>query len=248
MLSEYLLPYMVRIAPGLVLGGASLVALRRHAPPVRIFVYILIFVLTRDAMTPMGLWEFGATSAFWLRFTAPAPILVIQGITSALLVVAMHAGDPEVRKYVEWFAGTRPAAIIEGMVGALVVAAPLLIWYRLVPIETRGGVVATGLLPAVLVVALLGNLYEEVLFRGYLQGYLETGCGMGRYRAGITSGLLFGLGHGFLALTVTAVGWPVLLFATYEGIVCGVIRARRGVVAAVLTHGLAIFLLASGLV
>jgi uncharacterized protein len=99
----------------------------------------------------------------------------------------------------------------------------------------------------VLVVALLGNLYEEVLFRGYLQGYLQTGCGMGRYRAGIASGLLFGLGHSFLALTVTAVGWPVLLFATHEGIVCGVIRARRGVAAAVVTHGLAIFVLASGL-
>ena len=45
--------------------------------------------------------------------------------------------------------------------------------------------------PSVLVVALLGNLYEEVLFRGYLQGYLQTGCDMGRYRAGVTSGLLF---------------------------------------------------------
>lgn len=248
MLSAYLLPYMVRILPGMMLGVASLVALRRHAPSVRIFVYILIFILTRDAMTPMGLWEFGATNAFWLRFTAPGPILVILGITSALLVVAMQTLDPEVRGYVEWFVGPRAGSVLEGIGGALLVAAPLLIWYLFVPIETRGGVVATGLLPAVLVVALLGNLYEEVLFRGYLQGYLETGCGMGRYQAGITSGLLFGLGHSFLALTVTAVGWPILLFATYEGIVCGVIRARRGVAAAVLTHGLAIFLLASGLV
>ena len=248
MLSEHLFPYMARILPGLVLGGACLVALRRRAPSVRIFVYILIFILTRDAMTPLGLWEFGATNGFWLRFTAPGPILIILGITSALIVVAMQTGDPEVREYVEWFVGPRPAAVFEGIAGALLVAAPLCLWYLFVPIEARGGVVATGLLPAVLVLALLGNLYEEVLFRGYLQGYLQTAGAMGRYRAGITSGLLFGLGHSFLALTVTAVGWPILVFATYEGIVCGVIRARRGVAAAVLTHGLAIFVLASGLV
>ena len=50
-------------------------------------VYILIFILTRDAMTPMGLWEIGATNAFWLRFTAPGPILVILG-TAFLLSIA----------------------------------------------------------------------------------------------------------------------------------------------------------------
>jgi uncharacterized protein len=124
MLIEYLVPYMARIAPGLVLGVACLVALRRWAPPVRVFVYILVFVLTRDAMTPLGLWEFGATDVFWLRFAAPGPFLIILGITSALIVVAMQAGDPETREYVEWFVGRRTRAILEGIAGALVVAAP----------------------------------------------------------------------------------------------------------------------------
>ena len=248
MLIEYLIPYSLRILPGVLLGVACLIALRKSAPSVRIFVYIVIFILVRDAMTPLGLWDFGATDAFWLRFTAPGPVLVAMGITSALIVVAMQMADPELRSFVRWFTGSRVTATLEGLFGAVLVTAPILVWYAFVPIELRGGAVATRLIPAVMVTALLGNLYEETLFRGYLQGYLETRAQMGRYKAGVSSGLLFGLGHSFLALTVTAVGWPVLAFATYEGIVCGIVRARRGVFAAVLTHGLAIFVLASGLV
>lgn len=103
---------------------------------------------------------------------------------------------------------------------------------------------ATSLLPAIAVLAFAGNLLEEVLFRGALQGHLEPVTSP--VRAAVLSGLLFAGGHVFLASTVTDLWWPVLAFTAYEGLVCAFLRRRRGVIAATFADGGAIFLLASG--
>ena len=50
-----------------------------------------------------------------------------------------------------------------------------------------------------------------------------------------------------LALTVTDVGYPLLLFALYEGVIAGLVAMKYGVIPAALTHGLAIFIISSGL-
>jgi hypothetical protein len=47
---------------------------------------------------------------------------------------------------------------------------------------------------------------------------------------------------------VTDVGWPLLLFTLYEGLICAFLRMYRGVIPAACAHGVAIFLLGSGLV
>ncbi|MEE1943192.1 hypothetical protein V1L54_27960 [Streptomyces sp. TRM 70361] len=46
---------------------------------------------------------------------------------------------------------------------------------------------------------------------------------------------------------MTGAGWPLLLFALHEGLICAFLRNARGVTAAALAHGLAVFLLGSGL-
>ena len=127
------------------------------------------------------------------------------------------------------------------------VVLPLFITYRFVPIELRGGEVATGLIIPILLVTLLGNFLEEVLFRGYLQGYLEQKAGFSPLRAAVASGVGFAFGHIFLAVTVTNAGLNLLLFALYEGVIAGLVRMKYGVIPATLTHGFAIFLLTSGL-
>lgn len=93
---------------------------------------------------------------------------------------------------------------------------------------------------------LAGNLLEEVLFRGYLQGRLVQV--MTPVRAAVLSGMLFAACHVYLAITVTSVGWPLLAFTLWEGWICVFLRLWRGVVLAALAHGLAIYLLSSGLV
>lgn len=85
-----------------------------------------------------------------------------------------------------------------------------------------------------------------MLFRGYLYGWLTGREGMAPVAAALVSGVFFSFGHVFLALNVTDVGVGLLVFALWEGCLAGLVRSRFGVVPAVLTHGLAVFLLASG--
>ena len=44
------------------------------------------------------------------------------------------------------------------------------------------------------------------------------------------------------------VGWPLLAFTLWEGLICAFLRMRRGVIPAAIAHGLAIFLLSCGLI
>lgn len=74
-----------------------------------------------------------------------------------------------------------------------------------------------------------------------MQGYLEQH--VTPLRAALGSGVAFAACHGFLALSVTQLGWPVLLFTLIEGLACALVRMRYGVLAATLTHGAAILLI-----
>lgn len=84
-----------------------------------------------------------------------------------------------------------------------------------------------------------------MLFRGFLQGRMESE--VGPVRAALFSAVCFAACHAFLASTVTDIGWPLLAFTLYEGLICAFLRLRWGVLPAALAHGLAIFLLASGI-
>ena len=101
------------------------------------------------------------------------------------------------------------------------------------------------LLPALLYMALAGNFLEELLFRGFLQSKLQKQTSP--TRAALLSGLLFAVAHVFLASTVTNVGVLLLVFVAIEGIVCAFVYKRYGLISAAITHGIAIFMLASGI-
>jgi hypothetical protein len=238
--------YLVRLLPGILLGLALLAVLRGRLLPLRLAVYIGLFILIRDVMTPLGLWRLGPEAGLWLRFHPDPLLLVLLGLGSLSLVLAMNLYDREARSLLVWFRGPPSRGLLVGIGCAALVACPVLILYHFVPLDQRGGAVARSLLPALLVMTLLGNLYEEVLFRGYLQGYLEKHLTAAWWTPALLAGLAFGFGHSFLALAVTEVGWTLLAFATWEGIWAGLVRARYGILPATLTHGLAIFLLTGG--
>ncbi|GAA3929568.1 hypothetical protein GCM10023085_08680 [Actinomadura viridis] len=247
MLSD-LLEYGLRTAPGLALFGVCYALVRRDRDPLlRIAVLILGFVLLRDAMTPLGFWRFGVTDggAAWLRFTDDWRVLAVFAASTLALTAAVLRLDPGLRSLVRW--GTPdPATLAWGAAGGVLAAGPVLLLATLQPLHERGGEVAATLLPMLLVFALAGNLLEEVLFRGFLQGRLDET--FGATRAALLSGLLFAACHSFLASTVTDVGASLLLFTLYEGLICAFLRNRRGVIASTVAHGLAIFLLAGALV
>src|SRR5204863_165085 len=118
--------------------------------------------------------------------------------------------------------------------------------YQYTDIDARGGAVPARTVPAVLVFALLGNLFEETIFRGYVYGHLAQS--MTPTEAAIASGVVFAFCHIYLALTVTGVGYPLLAFTLWEGVIAGLVGSRGGVLSSTLTHGGAIFLLSSGLI
>jgi hypothetical protein len=244
-----ILQYLLTLMPGLVLATVLFLVLRRAHPLLHLFLFITLFIFTRDAMTPLGLWRIGREGFLWIRFIPDPVTLLLLSLSSVGFVILMQTASPDLAALVQWFEGNRFLGILVGIAGAVLAALPLLLVYAFgVPIGERGGVVPLSLLPFILLITLAGNLYEEVLFRGYLYGWLTRREEMQPDLAGLVSGIFFSFGHVFLAFNVTDVGISVLAFALWEGCLAGLVRSRFGLVPAVLTHGLAVFLLTSGVV
>jgi membrane protease YdiL (CAAX protease family) len=234
--ASLLLGYLLFILPAGLLALVLLMALPRALAGARLGVHILFFIFARDAMSPAGFWQLGAGS---MRLTAPASVLLALASMSAALFVGVAWLERAT-----WCKGLRiGAALLWGTAGAAVitvVAAALKAGAGLPSLPVPD---ASTLVP-VLVFALLGNAYEELLFRGMLQQRLMARMTAGR--AAIVSGALFSLCHAWLAMFVTRTGLPVLVFTLIEGVVAGLVYGRAGLPAATLAHGLAIFALAIG--
>lgn len=240
--------YLLMLIPGLALAAVLFLFLRRAHPLLHLFLFIFVFIFTRDAMTPLGLWQIGNESFLWIRFINDPILLLILGLSSIGFVFLMQTLSPELAVRVKWFAGSKSPGILIGILGGVLAALPLLLGYRFgIPIESRGGAVPLQMLPFILFITLSANLYEEVLFRGYFYGWLTGEENIKPVPAGLLSGVFFSFGHVFLAYNVTNVGLSVLIFALWEGCLAGLVRSRFGLIPAVLTHGLAVFLLTSGL-
>jgi glyoxylase-like metal-dependent hydrolase (beta-lactamase superfamily II)/membrane protease YdiL (CAAX protease family) len=239
-----LMRYSLQLAPGIALAVILLWLTRRGSRSFRIWIYILAFIFMRDLMTPLGLWSVGSDPVFWLRFAADGPILFTLASGSLLVSLLIMAFERGRGPALVWFTNRRIIAIGAALLAAGVVAAPvLLLRSGILPGEV-GGAFPPRLLPAVLAIALAGNLLEELLFRGYLQAEFVV-QGLHPTAAAIASGVAFGFGHLFLAFTVTSAGFALVLFTLWEGIMCGFMRLRFGLAAAVITHGAAIALIAA---
>ncbi len=244
---DYLIEYFVRIVPGLVLIILSYLILPKKTVFPKIFLLIFSFILIRDALTPMGLWRFGLTdnNLVWFRFIEDKVFLLTFGMICFLITLSIIYFNPELNVYLLWIGENKLYSLIAGLAGAAAVIVPILFIYNSIPINQRGGIVCTSILFPLFVLALLGNFMEEVLFRGYLQGYFEKISSP--WRSAILSGFIFAVGHIFLATTVTDLGVMIIAFTLYEGIICGIVRMKHGVIASTLTHALTIFVLASGM-
>jgi len=196
----------------------------------RIVMFLFLFAFIRDEMTPVGLWEIN--SAFEIRFTDQSTTLLTLALSSLALVAVARFFLGPLR---DWVRDSVVQSSIWGLAQGTVIAfLPSLIRHHSGP--------HAGALWAVAALAYLGNLLEEVLFRGYLQKYLNDRQ-LGRTTVILLSGSIFALFHLHLAYLV---GWPVLAFTLVEGLICAELRERQGLLAAVIAHGTGIFLFASG--
>jgi len=200
--------------------------------------------VVRDSMTPAGLWSLGSPGRFEVAFVPRPGVLVALALGSLGLVALMQAMEPTLRAVVRWELAPRGRAVAWGVGAGAALALAALVVTRPLMAQPLGALHGPLTLAGVLLLAYAGNLYEELLFRGYLQGLLEGQ--MAPLHAALGSGLAFALGHVFLASAVTGLGAPLLIFTLAEGILCGLLRQRLGLVAAAAAHGTIIAVLASG--
>lgn len=242
---EAIARYLVLVAPGIIAGAIMLIVARRESR-LRILIYLAMFILLRDALTPIKLWSLGTQGFFWMRLYSDPMFLYAFGIGCLGLSLSLYFLDRENQPLVRWTRGNAAIGVLWSVAAAVVVVAPLMMLYRYTPIELRGGSVLAKNIPAILVFAILGNLLEELLFRGYVFGLLVQK--MTPLRAGVLSGVVFAFCHIFLATTVTNVGYPLLIVTLWEGTIVGIVGAKFGVGPATISHGGAVFLLSSGLI
>lgn len=238
-----ILAYLARVAFGLFLITSFLLITGRRDRLLRIFCYILAFILMRDLMTPYGLWTLYSEPVFGLRFAPDAGLLILLALGSLSLSLAILLSEKGLPELVPLFAGSRLTAVATGLLGAGLIVLPLLFSYTGILPAERGGTAPGELIPLILLFAICGNLLEELLFRGYLIHWFLS-KGLGSRRSAIASGLFFAVCHLFLAYTVSSTGYPLLLFVLWEGIICGLLAVRFGLISAVVAHGLAIGILA----
>ena len=243
---ENLIDYLIRISPAIAVVVLVFI-LVRPGKQARVVLYILTFILLRDALTPSSLWRLGVTDGIpWIRLFPNHVFLLGTALSSLTAVGLLVLLDRENSREVVFL---RKGTELEGWVSALVALAvllsPFVLLYRRIDLMDRGGVVDPAFVGSILIFALAGNLLEELLFRGYVYNVLKRQDI--DLRAGIVTGFVFCLCHAFLATTVTSIGTPLLLFTLWEGVICGIVGARYGVLPATLVHGGAIFGLTSGL-
>nr|WP_218174999.1 MULTISPECIES: CPBP family intramembrane glutamic endopeptidase [unclassified Pseudomonas] len=229
--------YGIYLLPGLILFGLWFGLTPKTMPGVRIVILLLAFVLMRDAMTPLGMWSL--STEVQIQFTANPFVLAALGGLSLGLISLLARLAPELWQLTVLFKGNRAVGLAVGLVAGCVIGLPLRLYQGIEPAAIPA---YWAWLMGMLVLAYCANALEEVLFRGFLQGYLEQH--VTPLRAALLSGLAFAACHSFLALSVTQLGWPVLAFTLIEGLACGLVRMRHGVVAATATHGTAILLIA----
>ncbi|WP_223496550.1 CPBP family intramembrane glutamic endopeptidase [Pseudomonas sp. A-RE-26] len=232
-----LVNYLFHLLPGLLLFGVWWAATPRSLVAMRILILLAAFVLMRDAMTPLDLWAVG--SDVQIAFSANTLVLGALGCLSLLLIMLLARAAPELWRLVVWVKGSGLAGVVVGLAVGCLIGMPLRLY------QAIDGAAIPGYwawLPGMVVLAYGANALEELLFRGFLQGYLEQQ--VTPLRAALISGVAFAACHAFLALSVTRLAWPVLLFTLLEGLACALVRMRYGVLAATLTHGTAILLIA----
>ena len=244
---DLLINYILRMLPAVIIIIIGSFLLRPNKS-LRIIIYILSFILLRDALTPASLWSLGITNGVpWIRLYLNHIFLIGMGFFSLIFVILLMLFDKENSKEITLINRTKAIpGLLFSIVALIILVAPFIIVYGYSNVETRGGIVPEEYIISILFFSLFGNFLEEVLFRGYIYNFFRKKDN--DIKAGIISGFVFCFFHIYLATTVTSIGTPLLLFTLWEGIICGIVGSKYGVIPSTIVHGGAIFLLTSGLI
>jgi membrane protease YdiL (CAAX protease family) len=233
-----LIDYGIYLLPGFSLCAVWFWLTPKTQPGLQIVILLLTFVLMRDVMTPLRLWSLSGDVQ--IGFVSNPFVLAVLGALSLAIIAVLARIAPELWQLVVWRKGNLVAGLALGIAAGCAIGVPLRLYQGIGISELAG---YWPWLMGMIVLAYGGNALEEVLFRGFLQGHLE--CHTSAIRAALISAVAFSACHSFLALSITGIGWPILLFTLLEGLVCAFVRMRYGVIAATAAHGTTILLIAT---
>src|SRR5699024_6887699 len=136
-----LMDYFLRLLPSLIVVVAIYLLVPQEITVFKIFVLIFGFILMRDAMTPLNIWEFGVNgNVLWLRFIDDALILIAISLLSLLVTLLIYFSNRHLTSNFIWFkTNSKSRSLFIGALAALLIAIPFMLPYLSIPITDRGG-------------------------------------------------------------------------------------------------------------
>ena len=163
-----LVNYARYLAPGVLLFGLWFALTPRALSALRILILLMAFVLLRDALTPLGIWSL--SGEMQIAFSGNAFVLAALGGLSLLSIVVLARIAPELWQWVRGTIGNPAVGLAVALAVGCLIGVPLRLYQGIEASAIPGYWVW---LPGMVVLAYGANALEEVLFRGFLQGYLE---------------------------------------------------------------------------
>lgn len=133
-----LINYVAIFLPGALLGLTVLMLLPKKEVGIRMFIYIMLFILIRDTMTPLRFWSF-RDGFFWVRFAENPGLLIAIGLGSALTVFVINFFENDLSVLLVWNCNNIVRSVLAGLAGAFIIILPLIAVYSSVPMDNRGG-------------------------------------------------------------------------------------------------------------
>lgn len=204
----------------------------------KIVIIIGCFVVIRTLLFYEQVWwiqdEHGK---LLIDFTSDTWLLITLSLIGILIVVGCFLFQMKLNLYVKWASDSVIKSIIFGLISSIFLISPMLLWnfYTLWPLRT---VESASLLVSVAAFIIIDKFIEELVFRGYLQGYLD------RFYSPLKSNILttsvYSLSHLLILIIMGQHFLFVFVYSIFAGFIFSGLRNRYGIVSSALANGVSI--------
>lgn len=204
----------------------------------KIVIFIASFVIIEIMFLYKQLWWLqGEHRRLDIEFTSDGWILFTLSLIGLLIVVGCILFQVKLNRYVIWVGSSIFISVMYGSIGAIILIIPVL----LLNLHTFGEVPFDGnvtLLISIILFILVGKAIEELIFRGYLQGYLDRLYSP--FMSAFITTAIYSLLHLLILILLKEHYLLASMQSIYIGIVCSFLRYHYGIMASTLANALAI--------
>lgn len=227
--------FLLNLTPALIIGILTLLFVPKSMRLLRILVYILLLVLVRDRFLTSGGEIFVSLN------------ILLYSIVPLLIIAAAIFYETEIVGLIIWTKDNIPRVIIAGVIGALAIGLPVFLAHRFLPAASGLFNGSLEMLPYITLPLLAIVALEEIVFQGFLQGYLEEHIGIAK--SAVISGLFFIFSYCLVSHYISLENtFLLLLFIILQGFIVAQLQVRYGVVAGIIARSVSLLLVFSGVI